>query len=89
MCANSIIQYGINHYKCRIYNLALQLNITIKTCLMVPTCYIQRATVDLTESGSGSDSDAPMRRTAKRVDDVLSYLVSSVVHIRLTLVQYY
>lgn len=38
--------------------------------------------IDLTESAeSGSDSDSVIRRTTKKADDILNFLVSSVVPI--------
>ena len=38
--------------------------------------------IDLTESAeSGSDSDTMIRRTTKKADDILNFLVSSVVPI--------
>ena len=44
--------------------------------------YYQKAMIDLTESAeSGSDSDTVIRRTTKKADDILNFLVSSVVPI--------
>ena len=45
--------------------------------------------IDLTESAeSGSDSDSVIRRTTKKADDILNFLVSSVVPICTSTVGY-